>query len=246
MDAHAGAGSSWPAPMDMRPTGLNEAGSDPLTRKGETDAVASVSEQRLFEALATITRAFADGGVPGLQGGAAEADAGDPSPAITALSPETREVLGEAALAVAFGAFASRGGDGGPIHTLTAAMGLMAILADEEPDPPAEIQGIVADDHRVEAEIDRAGEAIDQEFGRDAKAEAVTSALEARILGTALTLAGCTLPENLDGQAAVRLRAARCLTRLAAGVLLMNLAGAGMGAGAGAGDGAGQALPTGG
>ncbi|MFC7735786.1 hypothetical protein ACFQX4_07960 [Roseomonas sp. GCM10028921] len=186
----------------------------------------SVSEHRLFEALATITRAFADGGVPSLDGSATGSEAPDPSPAIAALSPEAREVLGEAALAVAFGAFASRGGDGGPIHTLTAAMGLMAILADEEPDPPAEIQGIVADDQRVEAEIDRAGEVIDQEFGREADGEAVTSALEARILGTALTLAGCTLPEGVDGQAAVRLRAARYLTKLAAGILLMNIANA--------------------
>ncbi|SHI87464.1 hypothetical protein SAMN02745194_01236 [Roseomonas rosea] len=185
--------------------------------------MASVSEQRLFDALAVITRAFADGGVPALDGAESETGAGDPSPAIDALNDETREVLGEAALAVAFGAFASRGGDGGPIHTLTAAMGLMAILADEEPDPPAEIQAIAADDGRVEAEIDRAGEAVDQEFGREASGEAVTGALEARILGTALTLAGCTLPEGVDGQAAVRLRAARLLTRLAAGMLLMNL-----------------------
>ncbi|MBB5694704.1 hypothetical protein [Muricoccus pecuniae] len=186
----------------------------------------SASEHRLFEALATITRAFADGGVPSLDGDAGGRDSPDPSPAITALSPETREVLGEAALAVAFGAFASRGGDGGPIHTLTAAMGLMAILADEEPDPPAEIQRIVADDQRVEAEIDSAGEAIDREFGRDASGEAVIAALEARLLGTALTLAGCTLPEGSDGQGAVRLRAARCLTSLATGLLLMNIAGA--------------------
>jgi hypothetical protein len=187
--------------------------------------VASVSEHRLFEALATITRAFADGGVPSLDGSPSEPNAGDPSPAIEALNPETREVLGEAALAVAYGAFASRGGDGGPIHTLTAAMGLMAISADEEPDPPAEILGILGDDERVETEIDRAGEAIDQEFGRDAQCDAVTAALEARILGTAITLAGCTLPEGVEGQTAVRLRAARYLTKLAAGMLLMNAAG---------------------
>jgi hypothetical protein len=192
----------------------------------------AVSEQRLFDALATVARAFADGGVPAMPGvEAAPEDAGVagpyPSPAIAAMDDEAREVLGEAALAVSFGAFASRGGDGGPIHTLVAAMGLMAILAEEEPDPPAEILGIAAEDGRVEAEIDRAGEAVDGEFGRDVPAEAVTAALEARILGTAITLAGCTLPEGMDGQAAVRLRAARCLTKLAAGLVAMNAAGGG-------------------
>jgi hypothetical protein len=141
------------------------------------------------------------------------------------MDDETREVLGEAALAVAFGAFASRGGDGGPMQTLIASLGLLAILAGEEPDPPAEIMGIVAEDERVDAEIERTGEAIDREFGRDASAEVLIGALEARILGTAITLAGCTLPEGVDGQAAVRLRAARCLTRLAAGLLAMNAAG---------------------
>jgi hypothetical protein len=188
--------------------------------------MAAISEQRLFDALATITRAFADGGVPAMPGSDTNSDgrATDPSPAISSLDAETREVLGEAALAVAFGAFASRGGDGGPIQTLIAAMGLMAILAGEEPDPPAEIMGIAAQDERVEAEIDRAGEAIDQEYGRDASAEPVTAALEARILGTAITLAGCTLPEGMDGQMAVRLRAARCLAKLAAGLMAMNAA----------------------
>lgn len=190
--------------------------------------MATVSEQRLFDALATITRAFADGGVPTLSGegtgGAGAADA-TASPAIAAMDDEAREVLAEAALAVAFGAFASRGGDAGPIHALIAAMGLMAIRAGEEPDPPAEILGIAAEDARVEAEIDRAGEAIDQEFGRDAPAEALTAAIEARILGSAILLAGCTLPEGVDGQAAVRLRAARCLARLAAGLMAINAAG---------------------
>ncbi|MBD0272831.1 MAG: hypothetical protein ICV73_12985, partial [Acetobacteraceae bacterium] len=179
-------------------------------------------------ALATVARAFADGGVPAMPGVDAAPDAGDAanaSPAIAAMDDEAREVLGEAALAVAFGAFASRGGDGGPIHTLIAAMGLMAILSGEEPDPPAEILGIAAEDARVEAEIDRAGEAVDREFGRDAAAGAVGGALEARILGTALTLAGCTLPEGVDGQAAVRLRAARCLAKLSAGLMAMNAAG---------------------
>jgi hypothetical protein len=190
--------------------------------------MAAVSEQRLFDALATVARAFADGGVPAMPGAdvAPDADAAaDRSPAIAAMDDEAREVLGEAALAVAFGAFASRGGDGGPIHTLIAAMGLMAILQDEEPDPPAETLGIAAEDARVEAEIDRAGEAVDREFGRDVPAGAVTAALESRILGTAIALAGCTLPEGVDGQAAVRLRAARCLARLAAGLMAMNAAG---------------------
>jgi hypothetical protein len=190
--------------------------------------MATVSEQRLFDALATVARAFAEGGVPAMPGVDAAPDAGaaaDPSPAIAAMDDEAREVLGEAALAIAFGAFASRGGDGGPIQTLIAAMGLMAVLSGEEPDPPAEILGIAAEGERVEAEIDRAGEAVDREFGRDAPAEAMTAALEARILGTAVTLAGCTLPEGVDGQAAVRLRAARCLARLAAGLMAMNAAG---------------------
>ena len=53
-----------------------------------------VSEYRLFEALAPITRAFADGGVLSLNDGAAGSDAPDPSPAIAALGPETREALG--------------------------------------------------------------------------------------------------------------------------------------------------------
>jgi hypothetical protein len=184
------------------------------------------SEERLFDALATITRVFSEGGVPNLPGlGQGDAGTEHAAPTIPAISPETGEVLGEAALAVAFGAFAARGGNGGPIHTLITTLGLMAILSGEEPDPPAEILGIAAEDERVEAEIDRAGEAVDAEFGRDATGAAVTAALEARILGTAVTLAGCTLPDGVDGQAAVRLRAARCLTRLAAGMLAMNLAG---------------------
>ena len=193
--------------------------------------MAAVSEQRLFDALATVARAFADGGVPAMPGVDTAPDAAstaaDAAPAIAAMDDEAREVLGEAALAIAFGAFASRGGDGGPIHTLVAAMGLMAILAGEEPDPPAEILGIAAEDGRVEAEVDRAGEAVDREFGRDASPDAVAAALEARILGTAVTLAGCTLPEGVDGQAAVRLRAARCLAKLSAGLMLMNVAGGG-------------------
>lgn len=185
-----------------------------------------VSEQRLFDALGTLTRAFADGGLPDMAGETHDVSApAGSSPAIAAMDEESREVLGEASLAVAFGAFASRGGDGGPIHMLIGAMGLMALRAGEEPDPPAEILGIAAEDARVEQEIDRAGEAIDAEFGRDATCEAVTAALEARLLGTAITLAGCTLPEGVEGQAAVRLRAARCLARLAAGLMTMNAAG---------------------
>jgi len=186
----------------------------------------AASEQRLFEALATITRAFADGGVPSLDpAGAEAAGPADPSPAIDALNPETREVLGEAALAVAFGAFASRGGDGGTMHTLIAALGLMAIQCGEEPDPPAEILAIAAEDGRVEEEIDRAGEALDEEFGKDAAPDAVIGALEARILGTAVTLAGCTMPDGPVDQGIVRLRAARALARLAAGMMAMSLAG---------------------
>jgi hypothetical protein len=197
------------------------------TRRTYEDFMHSIPEQRLFDALATLSRAFAEGGVPGSPGAdaAAEENASEPSSAITAMDDEMREVLGEAALAVAFGAFASRRGNGGPIHTLIAAMGLMAIRGGEEPDPPAEILGITAQDAHVETEIDRAGEEIDQRFGRDAVPEEVAAALEARLLGTAITLAGCTLPEGLDGQAAVRLRAARCLAKLAAGLLAMDAAG---------------------
>lgn len=183
----------------------------------------SVSEQRLFDALATLSRAFADGGVPDISG---EQHEPARSAAIAAMDEESREVLGEASLAVAFGAFASRGGDSGPIHMLIGAMGLMALLTGEEPDPPAEILDIAAEDGRVEQEIDRAGEAVDAEFGRDATCAAVTGALEARLLGTAIQLAGCTPPEGVQGQAVVRLRAARCLARLAAGLLAMNVAGA--------------------
>jgi hypothetical protein len=188
----------------------------------------TMPEQRLFDALATLSRAFSEGGVPSMPGADAVAEQGAdaPSLAIAAMDDETREVLGEAALAVAFGAFAARGGDGGPIQTLIAAMGLMAIRSGEEPDPPAEILGITAQDAQVETEIDRAGEEIDRRFGRDAVAQEVTAALEARLLGTAITLAGCTLPEGVDGQAVVRLHAARCLARLAAGLLAIDAAGA--------------------
>jgi hypothetical protein len=183
------------------------------------------SEQRLFDALATLCQACAAGEVPPPPGESVEA----PHPG----DPETRAVLGEAALAVAFGAFAERGDPGGPMQTLLAALGLLAVQAGEEPDPPAEILGIAAEDDRVEAEIDRAGEALDAEFGRDADANTLTGALEARILGSAITLAGCTLPEGVEGQAAVRLRAARSLVRLAAGLVALNAVGAGASAGGG-------------
>jgi hypothetical protein len=174
------------------------------------------SEQRLFDALATLCQACAAAEVPVLPGEEA------PQPAH---EPETRAVLGEAALAVAFGAFAEQGDPGGPMQTLLAALGLLAVQAGEEPDPPAEILGIAAEDDRVEAEVDRAGEALDAEFGRDADATTLTGALEARILGSAITLAGCTLPEGVEGQAAVRLRAARSLVRLAAGLVALNAVG---------------------
>ncbi|WP_270937909.1 hypothetical protein, partial [Falsiroseomonas oryzae] len=161
--------------------------------------MAGISEQRLFEALATLSQAFAEGGVPPMPG---TDDAPDEAePAIAAMDPEAREALGEAAMAVAFGAFASQGGAGGAMQALVAALGLMAVQAGEEPDPPAEILGIAAEDARVEAEIDRAGEALDAEFGREAAGEALAGALEARILGSAILLAGCTLPEGADGQA---------------------------------------------
>jgi hypothetical protein len=181
-----------------------------------------VSEQRLAEALRTISHAFADGRVPDRPGDHPDAGEEDPGPA--AMDDELRAGLGEAALAVAFGAFASRAGDGGSLHLLIASMGLLALQAGEEPDPPAEILAIAAEDARVEAEIDRAGDAIDAEFGREAQCEAVTAALEARLLGTAITLAGCTMPEGTERQEAVRLRAARILARLAAGLVAMNAA----------------------
>jgi hypothetical protein len=176
------------------------------------------SEQRLFDALATLCRACTAGEVPPAPGEAGET--------VAPLDPEGRAVLGEAALAVAFGAFAERGDVHGTMQALLAALGLLAVQAGDEPDPPGEILGIAAEDARVEAEIDRAGEALDQEFGRAADAATLTGALEARILGTAITLAGCTLPEGVEGQVAIRLRAARGLVRLAAGLVALNAVGA--------------------
>ncbi|WP_424137389.1 hypothetical protein [Roseomonas chloroacetimidivorans] len=187
-----------------------------------------VSEMKLFEALATVSRAFAEGGVPSLgQAEASQEVPADQPVALDSMDNESRGVLGEAALAVAYGAFASQGGDSGSMHMLVGAMGLLALQAGEEPDPPTEIMSVLADDNRVEIEIDRAGDALDAEFGRDASHDTLAAALEARIVGTAITLAGCTLPEDGGDQAAVRLRAARYLTRLAAGLLTMNAASAG-------------------
>lgn len=174
-----------------------------------------ISERRVMQALAVLSRACTAGTLPQ---DAAAVDAGTVPPR----GEEAERVLGEAALAVAFGAFLERGDEAGPMQTLLASLGLLAALAGEEPDPPAEILGILAADDRVESEIDLAGEAVDAEFGRNASAEALTAALEARILGSAITLAGCTLAEDETGQAAVRRRAARCLLRLAAGLLAMN------------------------
>jgi hypothetical protein len=174
------------------------------------------SDQRLFDALATLCQACAAGAVP------AGPDPAEPPPQTDA---EARAVLAEAALAVAFGAFAEREDLSGPMQTLLAALGLFAVQAGEEPDPPTEILGIAAEDERVEAEIDRAGDALDAEFGRSADPAKLTGALEARILGSAITLAGCTLPDGVEGQSAVRLRAARSLVRLAAGLVALNAVG---------------------
>ncbi len=114
--------------------------------------MAVISEQHLFAALTTLSHALAEGNVPqmsGATGASAQTIETNESPAIAAMDDEARQALGEAALAVAFGAFASRGGDSGPIHTLVAAMGLMGILAGDEPDPPAEILSIAAEDAQV-------------------------------------------------------------------------------------------------
>ncbi|HEV7267634.1 MAG TPA: hypothetical protein VGN83_22430 [Falsiroseomonas sp.] len=203
----------------------------------------TTSQRRLLDALALLSRACADGAVP--EQARPREDDGDAGAPPAPLGDAEKEVLGEAGLAVAFGAFLSRGDEGGAIQTLIATLGLLAALAGEEPDPPAEILGIAAEDARVEAEIDRAGEAMDREFGRESSAEALTAALEARILGSAITLAGCTLPEGVEGQRAVRLGAARCLARLAAGLLAMNAAGALSGTSPGADPGANRDAPPG-
>jgi|GEM_PF-2650544 len=180
--------------------------------------MSGTTEARIFDALATLSRACAEGGLTGEEG------------PVAAMNDEAREVLAEAALATSFGAFAARGGNAGVMPMLVATLGLLAVAAGEEPDPPAEILAITAEDARVEAEIDAAGEAVDREFGRESPPEAMEAALEARVLGSAITLAGCTLPEGAPGegrpgQDAVRLRAARRLVRLAAGLVAMNAAG---------------------
>lgn len=183
----------------------------------------TIPEKALFDALATVSRAFADDGVPV----AAEADSRATSPhassgTIQGMDPEVREALGEASLAVAYGAFASGDEAAGALHMLVGATGLLALHGGEDADPALEIMTVLADDTRVETDIDRAGEALDRELGRDASAAGLSAALEARIVGTGITLAGCTLPAGLDGQAAVRARAARYLARLAVGLLAVN------------------------
>ena len=125
----------------------------------------ALSEQQIFQALTTLTHAMADlthamaddklalGSQPERQVDVVR----DENPVLATMDSEALEVLGEATLAVAFGAFASRDGFDGPMHTMVAALGLMAMLAGQELDPPAEIMSVVADGERVEAEIDRAG-----------------------------------------------------------------------------------------
>ncbi|MBP0444099.1 hypothetical protein J8J14_04845 [Roseomonas sp. SSH11] len=183
----------------------------------------SASDLKLFDALATVSRAFAEGRlVPAGDDGDVPAEAAPAAGMLQAMDEESRAVLGEAALAAAYGAFAADGGEAGAMHMLVGAIGLMAASAGEDVDPPEDILSVLADGERVEAEIDQAGEAVDAEFGRDASAEQLAAALESRILGTAITWAGCTLPDGQEGQAAIRLRAARLLTRLAAGLMSMN------------------------
>lgn len=183
-----------------------------------------IPEKQLFDALAVVSRAFGEHGVPTL----ADAEKGvtglsaASSGTVEAMNPHIREALGEASLAVAYGAFATQDEAAGAMHMLVGATGLLALHAGEDADPSTEIMTVLADDARVELEIDRAGEALDQELGRDASADLLTAALEARIIGTAITLAGCTLPAGIDGQAAVRVRAARYLARMAVGLLAIN------------------------
>lgn len=184
-----------------------------------------IREQALFDALSAVSRSFAEDGIPTLaeaEGAKAGGPAGAPSETLEAMDPEVREALGEAALAVAYGAFASQDQAAGAMHMLVGATGLLALHAGEDADPAAEMMGVLADDARVETEVDRAGDALDHELGRDATAAMQIAALEARIAGTAIMLAGCTLPEAHDGQAAVRVHAARYLVRIAAGLLAIN------------------------
>ncbi len=187
--------------------------------------MASSTHPNIHQALALVAKAVADGSLPFLlDGNEGTPWGGDGETPIARMDAESGEVLGEAALAVAFGAFAARGGDGGPIHTLVASIGLMAMLAGEEPDPPKEIASVLTDGDKVETEIDRAGNLADEEFRKTRSSDDAIAALEARIVGTAITLAGCTLSNNEDGQEAVRVRAARYLARLSAGLLVMNQA----------------------
>ena len=185
----------------------------------------SSTKPNIHQALALVAEAVVNGSLPSLLNGDGKPSWGsDGEPPIARMDTESGEVLGEAALAVAFGAFASRGGDGGPIHTLVASIGLMAMLAGEEPDPPQEIASVLTDGDKVEAEIDLAEVLADEEFRKTRSSDGPIAALEARIVGTAITLAGCTLQDGEDGQEAVRVRAARYLARLSAGLLVMNQA----------------------
>ncbi len=82
-----------------------EAGLREERPPGPVKTMAAVSEQRFFDALATVARAFADGGVPAIPGVdavRAAGAAGPSSPAIAAMDDEAREGLDEAALAIAF------------------------------------------------------------------------------------------------------------------------------------------------
>lgn len=186
-----------------------------------------IPDKALFDALAAVSRAFAEDGVPTLAEAEAHAAADATPGGSEALHPDVREALGEASLAVAYGAFASQDEAAGAMHMLVGATGLLALHAGEDADPLAEVMNVLADGARVELEIDRAGDALDQELGRDASAAGLAEALEARIVGTAIMLAGCTLPVGLDGQAAVRAQAARYLARLAVGLLAINATEAG-------------------
>ena len=187
--------------------------------------MASSAQPNIHQALAVVAKAITDGSLPFLLDDEGETAWGeDGETPIAQMDAESGEVLGEAALAVAFGAFAARGGDGGPIHTLVASIGLMAILAGEEPDPPKEIASVLTDGDKVEVEIEQAGTLVDDEFRKGQSSDDLIAALEARIVGTAITLAGCTLSNSEDGQEAVRVRAARYLARLSAGLLVMNQA----------------------
>jgi hypothetical protein len=86
------------------------------------------------------------------------------------------------------------------------------------------IASVLTDGDKVEPEIDRAEDLADKAFRKARSSDDAIAALEARIVGTAITLAGCTLQDGEDGQEAVRVRAARYLARLSAGLLVMNQA----------------------